>query len=118
MFIGREIDIDMSKGLLKKETNETKILTIRENDLIIEKSKTEPVQKLEDTFKSKVHCLKARRYFLINEINHKFNDQRQKIEDPESDWFCKEDITEKMIQFFKDKNDSFLLSNSKFIMEG
>ena len=38
MFIGREIDIDMSKGLLKKETNETKILAIRENGLIIEKS--------------------------------------------------------------------------------
>ena len=118
MLIRREIDNGMFKGLLKKETSETKILAIRENGLIIEKSKTETVQKLEDTFKGIVHCLKARRDFLINEINQKFNDQRQKIEDAESDWCCKEDITEKMIQFFKDKNDSFLLSNSKFIMEG
>jgi len=118
MFIRREIDNGMFKGLLKKETSETKILSIRENGLIIEKSKTETVQKLEATFKGIVHCLKARRDFLINEINQKFNEQRQKIEDAESDWCCKEDITDKMIQFYKDKNDSFLLANSKFIMEG
>jgi len=118
MFIRREIDTAMFKGLLKKETSETKILAIRENGLIIEKSKTETVQKLEATFKGIVHCLKARRDFLINEINQKFNEQRQKIEDAESDWCCKEDITDKMIQFYKDKNDSFLLANSKFIMEG
>ena len=40
MFIRREIDTAMFKGLLKKETSETKILSIRENGLIIEKSKT------------------------------------------------------------------------------
>ena len=85
MFIRREIDNGMFKGLLKKEYSETKILTIRENGLIIEKSKTETVQKLEATFKGIVHCLKARRDFLINEINQKFNEQRQKIEDAESD---------------------------------
>ena len=118
MFIRREIDTAMFKGLLKKETSETKILSIRENGLIIEKSKTETVQKLEATFKGIVHCLKARRDFLINEINQKFNEQRQKIEDAEGDWCCKEDIIEKMGQFYSDKNDGFLLSNSKFIMEG
>ena len=118
MFIRREIDTAMFKGLLKKETSETKILSIRENGLIIEKSKTETVQKLEAIFKGIVHCLKARRDFLINEINQKFNDQRQKIEDAEGDWCCKEDIIEKMGQFYSDKNDTFLLSNSKFIMEG
>jgi late competence protein required for DNA uptake (superfamily II DNA/RNA helicase) len=42
MFIRREIDNGMFKGLLKKETSETKILSIKENGLIIEKSKTEP----------------------------------------------------------------------------
>jgi len=118
MYIRREIDNGMFKGLLKKETSETKILAIRENGLIIEKSKTETVQKLESIFKGIVHCLKARRDFLINEINQKFNEQRQKIEDAEGDWCCKEDITEKMTQFYNDKNDSFLLANSKFIMEG
>ena len=118
MFIRREIDNGMFKGLLKKESSETKILSIRENGLIIEKSKTETVQKLEATFKGIVHCLKARRDYLINEINQKYNEQRQKIEDAESDWCCKEDIIEKMAQFYNDKNDSFLLANSKFIMEG
>ena len=118
MFMRREIDTAMFKGLLKKETSETKILSIRENGLIIEKSKTETVQKLEATFKGIVHCLKARRDFLINEINQKFNEQRQKIEEAEGDWCCKEDIIEKMGQFYNDKNDNFLLSNSKFIMEG
>ena len=118
MFIRREIDTAMFKGLLKKETSETKILSIRENGLIIEKSKTETVQKLEAIFKGIVHCLKARRDFLINEINQKFNEQRQKIDDAEGDWCCKEDIIEKMGQFYNDKNDGFLLSNSKFIMEG
>ena len=118
MLIRREIDNGMFKGLLKKETSETKILAIRENGLIIEKAKTETVQKLEATFKGIIHCLKARRDFLINEINQKFNDQRQKIEDAEGDWCCKEDIIEKMNQFYNDKNDSFLLANSKFIMEG
>ena len=118
MFIRREIDNGMLKGLLKKETCETKILAIRENGLIIEKSKTETVQKLESIFKGIIHCLKARRDFLINEINEKFNEQRQKIEDAETDWCCKEDIIEKMTQFYNDKNDVFLLTNSKFIMEG
>ncbi len=118
MLIRREIDKYMSKGVLKKEESEAKILSIRENGLIIEKSKTETVQNLETTFKGIVHCLKSRRDYLINEINQKFNDQRQKIEDAESDWCCKEDIIEKMIQFFNDKNNTFLLSNSKFIMEG
>lgn len=118
MFIRREIDNGMFKGLLKKETSETKILSIKENGLIIEKSKTETVQKLEAIFKGIVHCLKARRDFLINEINQKFNDQRQKIEDAENDWCCKEDIIEKMTQFYKENNSSFLLANSKFIMEG
>ena len=118
MIIRREIDNGMFKGLLKKETSETKILSIRENGLIIEKAKTETVQKLEATFKGIIHCLKARRVFLINEINQKFNEQRQKIEDAEGDWCCKEDIIEKMNQFYNDKNDSFLLANSKFIMEG
>ena len=118
MFIRREIDNGMSKGLLKKEATETKILSIRENGLIIEKSKTETVQKLEATFKGIIHCLKARKELLINEINQKFNEQRQKIEDAESDWCCKEDIIEKMTQFNNEKNDAFLLSNSKFIMEG
>jgi len=118
MFIRREIDNGIFKGLLKKETSETKILAIRENGLIIEKSKTETVQKLEATFKGIVHCLKARRDFLINEINQKFNEQNQKIDDAETDWCYKEDITDKMTQFYNDKNDAFLLSNSKFIMEG
>ena len=118
MFVRREIDKAMFKGLLKKELSETNILSIRENGLIIEKAKTETVQKLETTFKGIVHCLKARRDTLIKEINQKFNEQRQKIEDAESDWCCKEDITEKMMQFYKEKNESFLLANSKFIMEG
>ena len=118
MYIRREIDNGMFKGLLKKEATETNILSIRENGLIIEKSKTETVQKLESTFKGIVHCLKARRDFLINEINKKFDEQRQKIINAENDWCCKEDITEKMIQFYNDKNDAFLLANSKFIMEG
>ena len=71
MFIRREIDNGMFKSLLKKETSETKILSIRENGLIIENSKTETVQKLESTFKGIVHCLKVRRDFLINEITYK-----------------------------------------------
>ena len=118
MFIRREIDKGMSTVLLKKETSESKILSIRENGLIIEKSKTETVQKIENSFKGLVHCLKARRDFLINEINEKFNEQRQKIEEAETDWCYKEDITEKLLQFYNDKNNSFLLANSKFIMEG
>lgn len=118
MFIRREIDNGMFKGLLKKDFSETKILAIRENGLIIEKSKTETVQKIEGTFKGINHALKERKNFLISEINQKFNEQRKKIEDAESDWCCKEDISEKMTQFFNDKNDSFLLANSKFIMEG
>lgn len=118
MFIRREIDNGMFKGLLKKEFSETNILSIRENGLIIEKSKTETVQKIEATFKGISRALKERKDFLINEINTKFNEQRKKIEDAESDWCCKEDISEKMTQFYNDKNDSFLLANSKFIMEG
>ena len=92
MFIRREIDNGMFKGLLKKETNETKILSIRENGLIIEKSKTETVQKLKATFKGIVHCLKVRRDFLINEIVYK-----KKLDDKKAPQiFDKKKITYKL----------------------
>ena len=94
-----------------------------ENNLEIYKIVNEPKDKSEGNINSELNMNDETKKIgkekeNNNNINKNENNFEQKVEDAESDWCCKEDITEKMIQFFKDKNDSFLLSNSKFIMEG
>ena len=118
MYIRRAIDNAMEKGHLKKEFSEGKILTIHENELILEKSRTETVQNIEEKFKNIVRTLYQRRDYLINEINLKFEIQKQKIDDSETDWCCKEDISKKLTLLSEDKNDALLLANSKFILDG
>lgn len=118
MYIRRAIDNAMQKGLLKKEFTESKVLSIRENGLIVEKTRTDTVREIEEKFKKIAKTLKERRDFLINEINIKFEMQKQKIDEAESDWCCKEDVSKKLSQLLEDKNDALLLANSKFILDG
>ena len=118
MYLRKAIDQEMFKGLLKKEFTETLILEIRENNLIMEKSKAETVKKIEEAFKGITQTLKQRRADIINDIIDKFNIEKKKIDDAEADWMLKQDISEKLVQFDTEQNSAFLLANSKFIMEG
>lgn len=118
MYIRKEIDKTIFKGLLKKEFSETHILEIRENSLLMEKYKAETMKKIEDVFNGLIKTLRDRKNELINEILDKFAIEKDKIDSAENDWMCKQDISEKLTQFDKEQNDGFLLINSKFIMEG
>ena len=93
-------------------------MKIKENGLIMEKEKAETVKKIEAIFKGITDTLKNRKEFLINEINNKFDEERQKIDSAENEWSYKLDLSEKLNQFLNDKNDAFVLANTKFIMDG
>jgi hypothetical protein len=118
MYIRKSIDNQLVKGVLKKEFSEEKLLKIKENGLIMEKEKAETVKKIEAIFKGITDTLKNRKEFLINEINNKFDEERQKIDSAENEWSYKLDLSEKLNQFLNDKNDAFVLANTKFIMDG
>ena len=118
MYIRKSIDNQLVKGVLKKEFSEEKLLKIKENSLIMEKEKAETVKKIEAIFKGITDTLKNRKEFLINEINNKFDEERQKIDSAENEWSYKLDLSEKLNQFLNDKNDAFVLANTKFIMDG
>ena len=118
MYIRKSIDNQLVKGILKKEFSEEKLLKIKENGLIMEKEKAETVKKIEAIFKGITDTLKNRKEFLINEINNKFDEERQKIDSAENEWSYKLDLSEKLNQFLNDKNDAFVLANTKFIMDG
>jgi hypothetical protein len=118
MYIRKSIDSQLVKGILKKEFSEEKLLQIKENSLVMEKEKAETVKKIEAIFKGIIDTLRNRKEFLINEINNKFDDERQKIDTAENEWSYKLDLSEKLNQFLNDKNDAFVLANTKFIMDG
>jgi hypothetical protein len=118
MYIRKSIDNQLVKGVLKKEFSEEKLLKIKENGLIMEKEKAETVKKIEAIFKGITDTLRNRKEFLINEINNKFDEERQKIDSAENEWSYKLDLSEKLNQFLNDKNDAFVLANTKFIMDG
>ena len=118
MYIRKSIDNQLVKGVLKKEFSEEKLLKIKENSLIMEKEKAETVKKIEAIFKGITDTLRNRKEFLINEINNKFDEERQKIDSAENEWSYKLDLSEKLNQFLNDKNDAFVLANTKFIMDG
>ena len=118
IYIRKSIDNQLVKGILKKEFSEEKLLKIKENGLIMEKEKAETVKKKQKQFLKELHTLKNRKEFLIKEINNKFDEERQKIDSAENEWSYKLDLTEKLNQFLNDKNDAFVLANTKFIMDG
>lgn len=118
LYLRREIDKTIFKGQLKKEFSESKVLEVHERNLLLEKTKADTVKKLEMIFKEIINTLKQRKCNLINEIIDKFNVEKEKIDNAECDWMYKQDICEKLNMFFNEQNHSFLLINSKFIMEG
>ena len=85
MYIRKSIDNQLVKGILKKEFSEEKLLKIKENGLIMEKEKAETVKKIEAIFKGIIDTLRNRKEFLINEINNKFDEERQKIDSAENE---------------------------------
>ena len=118
LYLRREIDKVIFKGLLKKEVCESQILEIHEQNLLMEKAKAETVRKLEMVFKEIIKTLKQRKATLINEIVDRFNEEKEKIDKAEYNWMFKQDISEKLNMFYNETNHAFVLTNSKFIMEG
>ena len=118
MYLRKAIDEQIFRGVFKKEFCETKMLKIKENRLLMEKAKAETIQKIEECFRGIIQALIARKNVLIQEILQKFDIEKQKIENADNDWGVKQDICEKLLDFFDEKNDSYILANSKFIMEG
>ena len=118
MYLRKAIDEQIFRGVFKKEFCETKMLKIKENRLLMEKAKAETIQKIEECFRGIIQALIARKNVLIQEILQKFDVEKQKIENADNDWGVKQDISEKLLDFFDEKNDSYILANSKFIMEG
>ena len=118
MYLRKAIDEQIFRGVFKKEFCETKMLKIKENRLLMEKAKAETIQKIEECFRGIIQALIARKNVLIQEILQKFDVEKQKIENADNDWGVKQDICEKLLDFFDEKNDSYILANSKFIMEG
>ena len=118
MYLRKAIDEQIFRGVFKKEFCETKMLKIKENRLLMEKAKAETIQQIEECFRGIIQALIARKNVLIQEILQKFDIEKQKIENADNDWGVKQDISEKLLDFFDEKNDSYILANSKFIMEG
>jgi hypothetical protein len=118
MFIRESIHSEIKKGLLKKEFCETHLLEIREYHLRLEKYKSETVKKIDDIFKELIRTLKNRKNELISEVLEKFNEERDKIAADEAYWSEKQDISEKLLSIMNDRDDTKLLMNSKFILDG
>lgn len=118
MFLRKEIDKRMYKGYFKKEHTESKVLEVKQALLLLEKNKSEIIKKIEETFKGISHTLKNRKAEVINELIEKFAVEKDKIDNAEADWECRQEISEKLNQFDKDDNSGYLLLNSKFILEG
>ena len=118
MYLRKAIDEQIFRGVFKKEFCETKILKIKENRLLMEKAKAETIQKIEEVFKGIIQTLILRKNYIIEEILKKFDFEKEKIDKADDDWGVKQDISEKLMDFFNEKNDGYILANSKFIMEG
>ena len=118
MYLRKAIDEQIFRGVFKKEYCETKLLKIKENRLLMEKAKSETIQTIEECFKGIIQTLIIRKNYIIQEILEKFDIEKQKMENADNDWGVKQDISEKLLDFFDEKNDSYILANSKFIMEG
>ena len=118
MYLRKAIDEQIFRGVFKKEYCETKLLKIKENRLLMEKAKSETIQTIEECFKGIIQTLIIRKNYIIQEILEKFDIEKQKMENADNDWGVKQDISEKLLDFFEEKNDSYILANSKFIMEG
>ena len=111
MYLRKKIDNEMHKRIFTKEYSESKILEIKQALLLLEKSRSETIKSLEDAFDGVCDALKNRRDEVINELNDKFNVEKEKIDNAEADWECKQEICEKLRMFDKDDNISFLLLN-------
>ncbi len=118
MYLRKAIDEQIFRGVFKKEYCETKLLKIKENRLLMEKAKSETIQTIEECFKGIIQTLIIRKNYIIQEILEKFDIEKQKMENADNDWGVKQDISEKLLDFFEEKNDSYIIANSKFIMEG
>lgn len=84
----------------------------------MEKYKNETVKKIDEGFISIVNTIKSRKEELINEVVDKFRKEINMIQNEESRWKEKQQISERLLILMNDSDDRNILNNSKYIMEG
>ena len=104
--------------MLKKEFSESHLLEIGEYNLRLEKYRNDTIKKLEDDFNLIINSLKKRKTVLMTEILEKFSKEKEVINEDEEKWKNNQNISEKILAISKDNNDSNVLLNAKFIMDG
>jgi hypothetical protein len=117
-YLRAQIQRDFNKGLLKKEFSESHLLEIGEYNLRLEKYRNDTIKKLEDDFNLIINSLKKRKTVLMTEILEKFSKEKEVINEDEEKWKNNQNISEKILAISKDNNDSNVLLNAKFIMDG
>lgn len=76
------------------------------------------MKSVDEIFNNLIAILKERKNFIITEVLEKFAEERENISKEENNWLEKQEITETILTLMNDKNESGLLLNSKFVMDG
>jgi len=109
---------ELKKGTLRKEYTESHVLDIREHHLKLEKFKNDTIKKIDDIFKDLIQTLKTRKNNLVNNLTVKFSEEKQHVIKDENKWVEEQEICEKLSYMLSEKDETNLLLNSFFIMEG
>jgi hypothetical protein len=112
------LEINFCSGNLKKEFTEKSLLEIREYSLRLDRYKNDTIRNVDEMFSNILSVLKERKNYIITEILEKFAEERENISKEENVWLEKQEITETILSLMNDKNESGLLINSKFVMDG
>lgn len=81
------IDQCNKKGLLKEERISSVLLDIRQTKLQCIEMKKRVVDKVEEDFKRIMQTLKARKEFVLQDIDKKFQEQMDLIAEQEKKWY-------------------------------
>ena len=84
----------------------------------LDRYKNDTLKNVDEIFNNIISVFKERKNFIITEILEKFAEERENISKEESNWLEKQEITETILSLMNDKNESGLLLNSKYIMDG
>lgn len=84
----------------------------------LDRYKNDTLKNLDEIFSNIISILKERKNFIITEILEKFAEERENISREENSWLEKQEITETILTLMNDKDESGLLLNSKFVMDG
>ena len=117
-YLRNLINREAKKGTLNKSHAEAHLLEIREYLNRLEKYGLDALKKVEDTFKHILDALKARKTKLFSLVLVEYNDEKEKILLEEDKWNRREAISLRLKEIALSPDDSNLLIESKFIVDG